>query len=43
MRFGDLELQNLCEVANIVLVNSKEITRELYQKVIKQDKDFHQR
>ena len=30
MKFGGLGLQNLCEIANIELLNSKEITRELY-------------
>ena len=40
MKFGGLGLQNLCEVANTELLNSKEITRELYQKVITANKDF---
>ena len=40
MKFGGLGLQNLCEVANIELLNSKEITRELYENVITQNKDL---
>ena len=40
VKFGGLESQNLCEVANTELLNSKEITRELYEKVITQNKDF---
>ena len=40
MKFGGLGLQNLCEVANTELLNSKEITRELYENVIKQNNDF---
>ena len=40
MKFGSLGLQNLCEAANTKLLNSKEITRELYENVIKQNKDF---
>ena len=32
--FGGLGLQNLCEVANTELLNSKEIIRELYESVI---------
>ena len=40
VKFGGLGLQNLCEVANTELLNSKEITRELYENVIKQNKDF---
>ena len=40
VKFGDLGLQNLCEVANTELINSKEITRELYENVITQNKDF---
>ena len=41
MKFGGLGLQNLCEVANTALLNSKEITRKLYENVITQNKDFH--
>ena len=40
VKFGGLGLQNLCEVANTELLNSKEITRELYEKVVTQNKDF---
>ena len=40
VKFGGLRLQNLFEVVNIKLLNSKEITRELYENVIKQNKDF---
>ena len=40
VKFGGLGLQNLCEVANTELLNSKEITRELYENVIKQNNDF---
>ena len=40
VKFGGLESQNLCEVANTELLNSKEITRELYEKVVTQNKDF---
>ena len=40
VKFGGLGLQNLSEVANTELLNSKEITRELYENVIKQNKDF---
>ena len=40
VKFSDLGLQNLCEVANTELINSKEITRELYENVITQNKDF---
>ena len=40
VKFRGLGLQNLCEVANIELLNSKEITRELYENVVKQTKDF---
>ena len=39
-KFGGLGLQNFCEVANIELLNSKEITRQLYQNVITQNEDF---
>ena len=41
VKFGGLGLQNLCEVANTALLNSKEITRKLYENVITQKKDFH--
>ena len=40
VKFGHLGLQNLCEAANIELLNSKEITKELYENVITEDKDF---
>ena len=40
VKFGGLGLQNLCEVANTKLLNSTEITRELYENVITQNKDF---
>ena len=40
VKFGGLGLQNLCEVANTELLNSKEITKELYDNVIKENKDF---
>ena len=40
MKFGGLELQNLCEVANTELLHSKEITRELHENVITQNTDF---
>ena len=40
VKFGGLGLQNLCEVANTELLNSKEITRELYENVMTQNKDF---
>ena len=40
MKFGDSGLQNLCELANIKLLNFKEITRELYDNAITQNKDF---
>ena len=40
MKLGGLGLQNLCEVANTKLLNSKEIARELYENVITQNKDF---
>ena len=40
VKFGGLGLQKLCEVANIELLNSKEITRGLYENVITQNKDF---
>ena len=38
VKLGRLGLQNLCEVASIKLLNSKEITRELYENVITQNK-----
>ena len=40
VKFGGLGLQNFCEVANIELLNSKKITRQLYENVITQNKDF---
>ena len=40
MKFGDSGLQNVCELANIKLLNFKEITRELYDNAITQNKDF---
>ena len=40
VKFGGSGLQNLCEVANTELLNSKEITRELCENIIKQNKDF---
>ena len=40
VKFGGLRLQNLCEVANLELLNSKEITRELHESVITQNKYF---
>ena len=40
VKFGDLRIQNLWEVANTELLNSKEITRELYENFITQNKDF---
>ena len=40
VKFGDLGLQNLYQVANIELLNSKETTGELYEDVITQNKDF---
>ena len=33
MKFSGLGLQNLYEIANSELLNSKELTRELYEKV----------
>ena len=39
VKFGGLGLQNLCEVANIELLNSKEVTGELYENVITRNKD----
>ena len=39
LKFGGLGLQNLCEVANVKILNSKEITIEIYVNVIT-DKDF---
>ena len=40
VKVDGLGLQNLYEVANIELLNSKEITRELYEKHLTQNKDF---
>ena len=40
VKFSGLRLQNLCEIANIELLNSKEIIRELYENVVTQNKDF---
>ena len=40
VKFGSLGLQNLFEVANTELLSSKEITRELYENLITQNKDF---
>ena len=40
VKFGGLGLQKLCEVANTELLNSKEITRELYENVVTQSKGF---
>ena len=40
MKFDGLGLQNHYEVANIELLNSKEIARELYEKHLTQNKDF---
>ena len=40
MKFGGLGLQNLWEVASIELLNSKEITRKLYENVVTQNKNF---
>ena len=40
VKFSDLGLQKLWEVANTELLNSKEITRELYENFITQNKDF---
>ena len=39
VEFGGLELQNLCEVANIELLNFTEVTRELYENFITRNKD----
>ena len=41
LKFGCLRLQNLCEVAKMELLNSKELTRDLYENVITQNKDFN--
>ena len=51
LKFGGLRLQNLCEVANIELLDCKVITRisitflvitrESYENIITQNKDFH--
>ena len=43
VKVDGLGLQNLYEVANIELLNSKEITRELYDKHLTQNKDFQKR
>ena len=40
VKLGGLELKNLFEIANIELVRSKEITRELYKNVINRIKIF---
>ena len=40
VKFGGLGLQKLCEVANTELLNSKEVTRELYENVVTQSKGF---
>ena len=40
VKFSGIGSQNQCEVANIELLNSKEITREFYEKAITQNKDF---
>ena len=40
MKFGGLRLQNFCEISNTKLLNSKEITRGLYENFITQNKDF---
>lgn len=40
VKFSGLELKNLYEIAKIELVNSKEITRELYKNVITQNQDL---
>ena len=40
VKFGGLGLQNLCEVANTKLLYSKEITIELFENVITQNKYF---
>ena len=40
VKFDGLGLQNRCEIANTELLNSKEITIELHENVITQNKDF---
>ena len=40
VKFSGLELKNLYEIAKIELLNSKEITRELYKNVITQNQDL---
>ena len=40
VKFGGLELQHLCEVQNIELLNSKEIARKLFENVTTQYKNF---
>ena len=40
VKFDGLGLQNLYEVANTELLNSKEITRGVFENVITQNKDF---
>ena len=40
VKFGGLGLQNFCKVANIELLNSKEITRGLYENVVTQNKEL---
>lgn len=40
MKFGGLKLQKPSEVANIELLNSMEITTELYKNIITPSKDF---
>ena len=40
VKFDGLGLQNLYEVANTELLNSKEITRGLFENVITENKDF---
>ena len=40
VKFGGLGLQNFCKVANIELLNSKKITRGLYENVVTQNKEL---
>ena len=40
VKFGGYGLPNLCNIANIELLHSKKITRELYENIITQNKDF---
>ena len=40
VKFGDLGLQNFVQVANLELSNSKEITKNLTENVIMQNKEF---